>query len=72
MNKWEKRRKFSLDSINAMVTYAKSINSDTESDEYKDALFYWATDLSNSYQKEWELENGSLEEETDGGLYELI
>lgn len=72
MNKWSKRRKFTFDMISAMIKYAESINPDKESEEYKEALFYWATDLSDDYKKYWELEHGSLEEETDGGIYECI
>lgn len=71
MNKWEKRRKFRFDIIKAMIDYAKAIDPNENSEDYKDALFYWATELSDDYKIKWELENGSLEEETDGGLYEL-
>lgn len=72
MNIWEKRRKYTLDMINAMIEYGKSINSDTDSEEYKEALFYFASDLSDDFKKCWEKDNGSLEEDKDGGWYECI
>ena len=36
MNYWERRRKYALDAISAMVSYANSVNPDKESQEYKE------------------------------------
>ena len=54
MNYWERRRKYALDAISAMVSYANSINPDKESQEYKEALLYWADNLSDKYKEDWE------------------
>lgn len=72
MNKYELHRKYTLDMIDAMIKYAKNINPNTDSDEYKNALFDFATELIDDYKTNWEADNGKLEEITNGGLYDCI
>lgn len=62
MNKWELKRKFTLDYIKAMIEYAEKVNSNKESEEYKEALFYWVQNEYEHYKTEWEQENGKLED----------
>lgn len=69
MNKWEKRQKYTLDMIDAMIKYAKLINPDTDSKEYQDALFDFATNKSKDYKLNWEKENGVLDD-INRSLYE--
>ena len=62
MNKWELKLKFTLDYIKAMIEYAEKVNSNKESEEYKEALFYWVQNEYENYKTEWEQENGKLED----------
>ncbi|MBO7691334.1 MAG: hypothetical protein J6T10_01710 [Methanobrevibacter sp.] len=62
MNKWELKRKFTLDYIKAMIEYAEKANSDKESEEYKEALWYWVQNEYEDYKAEWEQVNGKVED----------
>ena len=62
MNQWELKRKFTLDYINAMTSYAESINPDHESEDYKLALWNWVQEKYDEYKENWEKANGKLEE----------
>lgn len=63
MNRWELKRKFTLDYINAMTAYAESINPDHESEDYKLALWNWVQEEYDEYKENWEKANGKLEED---------
>lgn len=63
MNKYELKRKFTLDYITAMTVYAESINPDHESEDYKLALWNWVQDEFDKYKENWEKANGKLEED---------
>ena len=62
MNKWELKRKFTLDYIKAMIEFAEKTNSDHESEEYKDALWYWVQNEYEDYKADWEQMNGKVED----------
>ena len=62
MNKWELKRKFTLDYIKAMIDYAEKVNPDKESEEYKEALWYWVQNEYEDYKAEWEQVNGKVED----------
>jgi hypothetical protein len=62
MNKWELKRKFTLDYIKAMIEYAEKANPDKESEEYKEALWYWVQNEYEDYKAEWEQVNGKVED----------
>ena len=64
MNKYQKQRKFTLDSISAMIDYAESINKDRESIEYQSALSSWMENNFDLFKETWEQENGKLEDTT--------
>lgn len=62
MNKWELKRKFTLDYIKAMIEYAEKAYPDKESEEYKEALWYWVQNEYEDYKAEWEQVNGKVED----------
>lgn len=66
MNVWERRHKYRFDMVKEMVNYALNVSSDTESNEYKDALLYWASEISEKYKADWIKKNGDLNEKTEG------
>lgn len=53
MDIFELKKQRQLDEVKAMVDYALSVNSDTDSDEYKTALWYWVHNLLDDYRKAW-------------------
>lgn len=71
MNKWDEQSLYISDMINAMMKYALSVNQDKDSNEFKNALFEWATYSANDFKKQWKLNNilpeinGSLNNESN-------
>lgn len=60
MNLWEKKHKYTMDSVSAMIAYAESINPDHDSSEFAEALYYWAKNLSDDYERQWQKDNADL------------
>lgn len=56
------KRKFTLDSISAMIDYAEKINPNRESNEYQSALSAWMEYEYDNFKKNWEIEYGKLED----------
>lgn len=62
MNKYEKRRIYQLAEIKAMIDYAESVNPNRDSFEYQQALWDWVEIYLDDFRKNWETENGKLED----------
>ena len=63
MNKYELQRKYDFDMIAAMIEYARKKNPNSDSKEYQNALSAWGEEHELEFKKNWELENGELEDE---------
>lgn len=61
MNKYERKQQFQLDMIAEMLKYALTVNSNTETKEYQDALFNWSEKFFDDFKTNWENQNGKLE-----------
>lgn len=64
MNQWELKRKYTLDSVSAMIDYAESISEDHESKSFQDALWDWVKNHEQEFKDNWEKEFGKLEDKT--------
>jgi len=63
MNRWQMQRQFELDWIQDMISYAKSISPDSNSEKYKKALEnYIDSTRFIQFREEWESINGKLED----------
>lgn len=62
MNKYEKRRIYQFAEIQAMIEYAESVNPNRDSVEYQQALWDWVNLYLDDFRKNWEAENGKLED----------
>lgn len=59
MNKYEMRRKFQLDWINAMVQHGSNF---PEGEERNNAMWFWAEENYENFKISWEAINGKLED----------
>ena len=62
MNNYEKRRIYQFAEIKAMIEYAESVNPNRDSNEYQQALWDWVQLYVDDFRKNWEAENGKLED----------
>lgn len=57
MTTWQVDRLYEFDMITAMINYAKSVTTDTDSIEYANALIQWVNERSDDFKAQWYMEN---------------